>query len=143
MEFHLNWLAIVLATISTMVVGTVWYLPGVFGRRWMNLTGVDPNKPKSKPLAYGGSFLASFVTAIVLAGAADLVARGIVTGGAPLALLPAALLAASGLWLGFTASRALVHYLFDGRSLRIWLIDSAYELLTVLVMAVIIGLLGN
>jgi hypothetical protein len=142
MELHVNWIAILLATISTMIVGTVWYLPKVFGDRWMALTGVDPNKPKSRAAAYGGSFAASAVTAIVLASVADLVARGLV-GGHGLGLVPAALIAASGLWLGFTATRSLVHYLFDQRSLKVWAIDSAYEQFTVLVMAVIIGLLGN
>ena len=138
MDVSLNWLAIALATISSMVVGTIWYRPGVLGRSYEKLTGVDPNKPRSRALAYGGSFVASAVTAVVLAAASDLAA-----GALGIDLLPAAVATACALWLGFTAARMLVHELFEGRSLRIWAIGAGYELITVLVMAVIIGLLGR
>lgn len=138
MDTSLSWVAIALATVSSMIVGTIWYRPGVFGRSYEQLTGVDPNKPKNRPLAYGGSFVASAGTAIVLAAAADLAARALGIG-----LLPAAVAAASALWLGFTAARMLVHELFEGRSLKMWAIGAGYELVTVLVMAVIIGLLGR
>lgn len=137
MELSIDWVAVALATVSTMVVGTVWYRPAVLGRRWQALTGKDPNAPAHRGLAYGGSFAASAVTAVVLAAAADVAGRDL-----ELDPLPAALLAAAVLWLGFTAARMLVHDLFASRDLRIWLIDAAYELATVLVMAVIIGLLG-
>lgn len=138
MELHLNWIAILLATISSMVVGTIYYLPKVMGNRWQALTGADPNKPKSRPLAYGGSFVASAVLAIVLAGASDVASRSF---GTP--FLGAALLTASILWLAFTAGRMLVHELFESRPLAIWGITILHELITVLVMAVIIGLLGR
>jgi hypothetical protein len=137
MDISLDWPAVVLATLSTMVVGTVWYRPEVFGRRWQALTGKDPNAPANRALAYGGSFAASAVTAVVLAAATEVLARD-----QDLDALPAALLAAGVLWLGFTAARMLVHDLFASRDVRIWLLDAGYELATVLVMAVIIGLLG-
>ena len=138
MDLHINWLAVGLATISTMVVGTVWYLPKVFGDRWQALTGVDPNKPTSRAAAYGGSFVASAITAIVLAVAIEFVAYG--AGGS---FLIVALATGAVLWAGFTAARILVHELFESRDLRIWLITAAYELVTILVMAAIIGLFGN
>jgi hypothetical protein len=138
MDITLNWIAIAIATISTMVVGTVWYLPRVFGDRWQSLTGVDPNKPASRAAAYGGSLVASAITAVVLALAVEFAAAG--TGGS---FLVAALATGAVLWAGFTAARILVHELFESRDLRIWLITAAYELVTILVMAAIIGLFGN
>lgn len=138
MELTLNWVAIALATLSSMVVGTVWYLPKVFGDRWQALTGKDPNNPTSKPAAYGGSFVASAVTAIALAIAIDVAAAAITAPFLPLALVVAAVL-----WAGFTAARILVHELFESRDLRIWLITAGYELVTLVAMAAIIGLFGN
>ncbi len=138
MDISLNWIAIGLATLSTMVVGTVWYLPNVFGNRWQALTGVDPNKPKSKLAAYGGSFAASAVTAVVLALALEFVGSAI-----DQPFLIVALVTGAVLWAGFTAARILVHELFESRDLRIWLITAAYELVTILVMAAIIGMFGN
>jgi hypothetical protein len=137
MDLTLNWIAIALATVSSIVVGTVWYLPKVFGDRWQAMTGKDPNNPKSKPAAYIGSFLASAVTAIVLAIAIDVAAAYF--GGS---FLLVAALTGAVLWAGFTASRILVHELFESRDLRIWLITAGYELITIVVMAVIIGLFG-
>ena len=137
MDLHINWIAVALATLSTMVVGTLWYRPKVMGNRWQKLTGADPNNPKSKVAAYLGSFLASAVTATVLAGATYVAASHF---GTP--YLGAALLTAALLWAGFTASRILVHELFESRPIGIFLITTVYELVTVLVMAVIIGLLG-
>ena len=40
----INYLAVALATISTMVVGFVWYTPRVFGTYWMKTAKVDPNQ---------------------------------------------------------------------------------------------------
>jgi hypothetical protein len=137
MDLQINWLAVLLATLSTMVVGTLWYLPKVFGNRWQALTGADPNRPKSRVAAYGGSFVASAITATVLAGATYVAAQHF---GTP--FLGAALLTGALLWLGFTATRILVHELFESRPIGIFLITAAYELVTVLVMAAIIGLLG-
>ncbi|CAN5142671.1 hypothetical protein BH11ACT3_BH11ACT3_18270 [soil metagenome] len=135
---HLNWLAILLATISSMIVGTVYYLPKVFGNRFQALTGADPTKPKSRGLAYGGSFFGSAITAIVIAGLADIVARSF---DAP--FLGTAVALAAILWLSFTALRMLIHETFESRDLRIWAITIFHELITVVVMAVIIGLLGR
>jgi hypothetical protein len=40
------------------------------------------------------------------------------------------------------ATRMLVHDLFDGRDIRIFFITIGHELITILVMALIIGLFG-
>src|SRR5260370_10712032 len=44
MHMHsLNWLAILVAAISTMVVGFLWYSPLLFAKPWMKEMGYDPN----------------------------------------------------------------------------------------------------
>jgi hypothetical protein len=138
MELTLNAVAIVLATLSSIVVGTIWYQPKVLGNAWLAITGKDPNNPSSKPAAYGGSFVASAITAVVLAIAVDVAAAAF--GGS---FLLVALTTGGILWLGFTATRVLVHELFESRDLRVWAINVGYELVTILVMAAIIGLFGN
>ena len=134
---HINLLAVLLAAVSSMVVGTIWYLPAVFGNRWQAKTNVDPNKPKNKAVVYTLAFLSAAVTAVVLAGATSVAAGEL--GGS---FLVVALATASVLWLGFTAATGAVHALFEGRSPVIFAINSGHTLATVLVMAVIIGLLG-
>lgn len=137
MNVTINFLAVGLAALSSMVVGTIYYLPALFGNRLTALTGVDPNKPKRPALTYILTFLASVITAYVLAYMTSLTWNS--EGGA--SLLPA-LVTGFFLWLGFTAARMLVHDLFDGRDIRIFFITIGHELITVLVMALIIGLFG-
>lgn len=133
----MNILSIALATVSAMVIGTVWYLPPVFGRTFTRLAGVDPNKPPRRGLVYTLTFLGSAITAVVLWLATTLVVTQV---DAPRVLV--ALVTAAVLWAGFTATRILIHTLFEQRPIGIYLITVGHELVTVLVMAVIIGLLA-
>ena len=71
---HVNLLAVLVAAISTMVVGFLWYSPLLFAKPWMREMGYDPQDKarvqemqKSAGPAYLGSFLASLVSAFVLA----------------------------------------------------------------------------
>jgi hypothetical protein len=44
MHFHsINLPAVLVATISTMVVGFLWYSPLLFAKPWMKEMGYDPN----------------------------------------------------------------------------------------------------
>ena len=132
-----NILAILLAAASSMVVGTLWFLPATFGNAWNTITGVDAMKPQRPAVVFPLSFLSAAITATVLSGAASLVAG--MPGWAPLA---ASLIAAGALWLGFTAATTAVHYLFEGRSLRLYTINVGHLLVTALVMGLIVGLFG-
>lgn len=134
---HINLIAVLLAAISSMVVGTIWFLPAVFGNRWQAKTNVDPNKPKNRVLVYTLAFLSAAVTAAVLAGVTSVAHAEL--GGS---FVVVALATASVLWVGFTAATGAVHALFEGRSPVIFAINSGHTLVTVLVMAIIIGLIA-
>ena len=86
------------------------------------------------PLLYPLVIVASFVTAYALAGVAFLSYE--FYGGD---FFVSALISAWILWLGFTASRMLVHDLFDTRTLGITALCALNELLTVTAMALVIG----
>ncbi len=40
---HLNWLAVLLAAISAVVLGFLWYSPLLFAKPWMREMGYDFN----------------------------------------------------------------------------------------------------
>ena len=42
---EINYWAVLLATASSMVVGSIWYTPKVFGTRWAKLANVDMDRP--------------------------------------------------------------------------------------------------
>ncbi|HEX6182003.1 MAG TPA: DUF1761 domain-containing protein [Chitinophagaceae bacterium] len=61
----INWLAILVAGISSFMLGGVWYSPALFGNAWMkenNLT-VDQVKKSNKAKTFGWSFLFSLIMA--------------------------------------------------------------------------------
>jgi len=142
MSVDINYWAVLLAAMSSMVVGSLWYMPAAFGKSWMKLTGVKPDRKNMKPgkmaWMYGSVFVASLVTAYVLANITFLTQRFY-----GYSFLGAALATALWLWLGFTALRLYIHDTFEERSWKLTVLNGAHELLTVLIMALIIGAMGS
>jgi hypothetical protein len=135
-----NW-AVLLAALSSMVVGSLWYMPATFGKQWSKLSGasMDRSKMTAGKMAwmYGSVFVASLVTAYVLAHVAFLGNKFMGDS-----FMSDSLQAGIWLWLGFTAARIYVHDTFEGRRKKLTLLNSAHELVTIVVMALIIGAMG-
>jgi hypothetical protein len=128
-----NYWAVALATLSTMVVGSVWYTPKVFGNYWMRVAKVDPGD-RNAAIPILTTLVVSFVSAWVLAIATQ-VAWTALGGG----YLGVALLTGVVLWAGFTAARFITHDAFEGRPAGLTVLNIAHELVTVVIMALIIG----
>jgi len=132
---EINYIAVILATLSSMVVGSIWYTPRVFGNYWMKQSGVTPSgNSRDAIMPIVVTVLVSFVTAWVLAGAAY-IAQAFYGGS----FLLNTLITAGILWAGFTAARFVTHDAFDRRPAGLTILNIAHELVTVLVMALIIG----
>ena len=132
---EINYWAVLLATLSSMVVGSIWYTPKVFGNRWMQLAKVDPHRPgASAVIPIVVTVLVSFVTAWVLAGSVT-IAWHFSEGSYFMAALVTGVL----LWAGFTAARFITHDAFEGRPTSLTVMNIAHELVTLVVMAIIIG----
>lgn len=136
MSPEINHVAVVLAVVAAMVVGFVFYLPAVFGRRWMEMVGHSDESVEGGPaFIYPVVIVAGFVTGYALAGVTFL-SHSFYQGS----FLLSALVSAWILWLAFTAARMLVHDLFDTRTLKITALTALNELITVTAMALVIGL---
>ena len=81
--------------------------------------------------------VASLVSAWVLAGAAWIAHE--FYGGS---FLGDSLATGAFLWAGFTAARFVTHDAFEARPMSLTSLNIAFELVTVLVMALVIGLVG-
>lgn len=140
MGIAVNYFAVIVAAFSTMAVGSIWYTPKVFGNIWMKLAKVDPNQkmsPLDITIQFGGAFLSSVITAFVLAYFAGSAYEAF--GGN---FLNHALLVGLLGWLGFTAVRIHVHDSFEGRRKKLTLLNISHEFVTIMVMALIIGLMN-
>lgn len=132
---EINWIAVVLATLSSMVIGAIWYTPKVFGSRWEKLAKVEMGGNAVWPIVI--TVIVSFVTALVLAGASA-IAQGFYHGN----FLLNAVLTAVILWAGFTAARFITHDQFERRPASLTILNIAHELVTLVVMGLIIGAFG-
>lgn len=138
MEVQINWLAVVLAMLSTMVVGSIWYAKGVFGRRWMKLVGIkEKDTSEGAARAIVITLIVSFITAYVLAHVTYLSNQFFGNS-----FLQDALMTAFWVWLGFVAARVITHDAFEQRPTELTAMTVMHEFVTFMVMGLVIGLLG-
>jgi len=123
----INWLAVVVATVSSFALGGLWYGP-LFSKAWMNLTGMTKEKgaQASMALTFGGTFALNLLIAIAL-----------LTG--PHAGWKMGLHTGIFSSLFFVATSIGVIYLFEQRPLRLWLINAGYQVVNFAIMGSIIG----
>ncbi len=139
MHMHsLNWVAILVAAISTMVVGFLWYSPLLFAKPWMREMGYDPNdKAKTEEMkksagpAYAGSLVASLISAFTLA---------LILHGLRAEDLHFGIMASFHIWLGFVATVQFTGALFMKQSMKLFAINTGYQLVCFLIMGAILTL---
>jgi len=130
---HINWLAVLLAFVASMVIGFVWYLPAVLGNRWMAAIGKTEEDLKN---ISGGAgiwvpmMVAAALTAILLAVLISKLELDNALAGGFFALVLA---------LVFRAGGHLIHNGFAGRPVAVTLIDSGHDLVAMTVAGLIIG----
>jgi hypothetical protein len=132
---HLNWLAILLAFVSSMVIGFVWYMPAVLGRRWMQAIGKTEEDLKKIDGGAGiwiPMMVAAALTSILLA---VLIGKLAVHGSLPAGFF--ALVIA----VVFRVGGHVIHNGFAGRPSAVTLIDSGHDIVAMTVAGSIIGAL--
>lgn len=133
-----NYVAVVLAALSSFVVGMVWYSKPVFGAQWMKMVGMTEEKSKKgMAKAMSMSLVAALLAAYVLAHVIFLSHQFFGNS-----FLQDALSTALWVGIGLQASVIVVHDSFEQRRKKLTLMNIGNQLVTVLVMGLIIGLLG-
>lgn len=133
---EINFWGVLAAMVASMIVGSIWYSQGVFGKTWMKLANVKPSENSAfKPMAF--MVVCSFLTAYVLAHVAYLSNQYFGNS-----FLKDSLQTAFWAWLGFTAARVVTHDAFENRPMKLTAITIAHELATFLAMGAAIGYVG-
>jgi hypothetical protein len=134
----LNWLAILVAAVASMILGFLWYSPLLFAKAWTREMGYDPNdKAKMDELrkgagpAYAGSSVASLLSAFTLA---------MILHGMRAESLHFGMMASFHIWLGFVATVQFTGALFTKQSMKLFAINTGYQLVCYLVMGAILVL---
>ncbi len=138
MDVEVNYLAVVLAMFSSMVVGSTWYAQGVFGKKWIKLARIEMKDDGGNVFkAIAVAMVASLVTAYILAHVIFLSNQFFDNS-----FLKDALSTSFFVWLGFVAARFITHDTFEGRPAKLTAINLGNEFVTIMLMGLIIGLLG-
>ncbi|THV37761.1 DUF1761 domain-containing protein [Glycomyces buryatensis] len=131
---EINWLAAVLAFAAGMVVAMIWY-GKVFTTVWATLAGVAPEDSKrASRRNMGLLLLANGVTAFGLAVGIEIASEAVGEDSVWLALL-----VGFAAWLTLSASTLLQHNAFELKPPKLTLLNSAYQLVLFLAMALVIG----
>lgn len=136
--YSINWLAILVSAIASMVVGFLWYSPFLFGNAWMKLMDIKCDTPEEKAKMQkeaGPIYLQTFACCIISAAFLALVITRMLV---PSEDLLRGLKISFGVWLGFVATVQYTGSLFNKRPKGLFLIDTGYQLVSYLVMGAII-----
>src|ERR1700720_2391294 len=132
-----NLWSVLVAAISTMIVGFIWYSPMLFAKPWMVLMGYDPNDKakmdemrKSAGKSYAISFVASLISALVLGKIIDVTSVQSPLYGMKIGF---------AVWLGFVTTVQLTAKLFGNQPTKLYLINTGYQLVCYLAMGAILA----
>ena len=129
LEFGVNYLAVVVATIAVMAFGFVFFLPQVFGARWMALIG-RPNEAMRPGPEFVVSVLAAFINAWTLAVLARSVGASSIVDGLVLGAL---------VGVGFFGAAFAANTVISKRPWSLFAIDAAHGLIGQMIMAAIVS----
>ena len=131
---EVNYLAILVATVASFILGMLWYSPLMFGNIWLKLMGFSPAKIKAgKKKGMGKvmffAFLGTLVSSYVLAQFLKVASAVTIKDGLQVGFL---------IWLGFTATTMLGSVLWEGKPVKLYLINAAHGLTGLLVASAIL-----
>ncbi len=129
---HLNHLAIISSAVFLWVLGAVWYSPALFAKPWMALLGITPDPSKRKGLVGGmiASFIGDLILALVLSHFVIWSGASTIGWGAFVGFVS---------WLGFIAAPNLPQGIYEGRPVRLFLINAGYWLVGLLVVGALLA----
>jgi hypothetical protein len=129
---EVNWLAIAVAALASFLLGGLWYSPVLFGKAWQRETGLTDERLKQGNMAriFGLSFILALLAAWNFAN---------FLGPRPSLVFGSAVGASAGLlWV---ASSFGINYLFERRSLKLFLINGGYHTVQFTIIGLVLALM--
>lgn len=130
-HFAINYLALLVATVARFLFGWLWYSPLLFGKAWMSLTNCTlEDMKRNMPKAIPADLIASFIMSFVLVHAVHYAGATSAGQGAAVGFFN---------WLGFIATVMLATTLYEKRPIKLFLINSGFNLISLLFMGAIVA----
>ena len=132
---EVNWIAVLVAAASNMVLGSLWYGP-LLGKPWMKAMGMDPNmvmSPEKKKAGNKAMMMMvplALLSAYVLAHFVDYTASVTWMEGAQCGFW---------LWLGFQFPLIMQGKIFEMKKNELLWINGGYQLVAILIQGAILA----
>ncbi len=126
---NINWLSVIVAAISSFLIGGIWYGP-LFSNAWMKEFGFSEQdlKERNIPKTFGLSLLLAFIAALILelfiGAEADMVFG---------------MMAGFFAGFGWVATFLGILYLFEMKSLKAYLINAGFCIVSLTIMGAVLG----
>lgn len=132
--------AVLVASLIPMIFGALWYSKLLFGNQWMGYVDMTEeeivNKAKGKePQMYGITFILSIVMSYVMAHIIIFAETYYGSSG-----LWGGILSGFFIWVGFVATIMYQSVTFEFRPTGLYLINSMYNLATLVAMGALLGI---
>lgn len=129
---EVNWLAVLIAALGSFLLGGLWYSPLLFGKAWQRETGLTDDQLKRGNMAriYGLTLVLALLAAWNFAnflGPRPSLALGLGAGAS-----------AGLLWV---AGSFGINYLFERKSLKLFLINGGYHTLQFALIGLVLSLM--
>ena len=136
MTVEVSWIGVILAAVSAMIIGSIWYSPSVFGKEWMKAIGLKEAEMKKRMgAAMGWMVVVSLLTAYIL----DHIINYSHYFNSGTSWVSSGLQTAFWVWLGFGLTTIIAHGIFEPRDKKILWIHAVNRLVTLLAMGLILG----
>lgn len=135
MFLSVNWMAILLGAFIGMLFGMAWYSEILFAKKWRRLMKLDRNsknvlKIRGKMLSYGIHFFALLILGFAIAQIVNFAKIVTPFSGFKLAIL---------LWFGLVATTQIGSVIWEGKSIKLFLINGIHSFGYVLIMTIILS----
>jgi hypothetical protein len=127
---NVNWFAVIVSAIAAFALGGAWYSNALFGKRWLQEIGLTEESVENAPMAR--TFILTFVLQLISATALSVI---IGSGASWLDGLQLGLLVG----LCWVTTAYGITYLFEQRSMCIFMINAGFYVVLFAIMGTIIG----
>ena len=132
---EVNWIAVIAAGLSAMVLGGLWYSPLLFHKTWQKGAGISDEEIKANmghpAIVFGGSTLISIAAAFVFS---------MFLGPKPELMFALGAGLSAGLF--WVAGSFAINYLFESKPLKLFLVNGGYHTVQFTLYGVILNVLG-
>ena len=133
---HINYIAVLVASVVGFMLGGLWYSNVLFGKTWITLMGFTDQKMEDmKKQGLAKNYIAMAIGKLLMA---FVLAYAIAHGGITTMLHGA--MKGFWVWLGFVAPVMMGSVLWEGKPVKLYVLNVSYYLVSLVVMGAILGL---